>query len=174
MIQENLYTENSIRTFTGKYFGLKILDPETICIEDIAHALSHVNRFAGHLPKPYSVAQHSYYASLKASKENKLAALLHDASEAYLGDMPSPFKRMLPDYKFQENRVMEAISKKFGFQYPFHPEIKEIDKGLLQIEFDTFVLKKESSIVSSINYMSAAEAEKQFLRQFAIIYHFNT
>ena len=55
----NVYTENSIRTFTGKVFDLKILDPDSICIDDIAHALAYTPRFGGHLPQPYSVAQHS-------------------------------------------------------------------------------------------------------------------
>lgn len=56
---ESLYTPNCIRTFTGIY--MNVFDPtdEMICIEDIANALSHQCRFAGHLPNFYSVAQHS-------------------------------------------------------------------------------------------------------------------
>ena len=94
-----VYTENSIRTFTGKVFDLKILDPESICIEDIAHALAKTTRFGGHLKEFYSVAQHSVLMAQLVPSELKVEALLHDASEAYLGDMPSPFKKMMPEYK---------------------------------------------------------------------------
>lgn len=142
MTLDQVYTENSIRTYTGKVFDLMIMDPDSICIEDIAHALSNTARWAGHLDKFYSVAQHSYYVALNATKENKLAALLHDASEAYIGDMPSPFKKMMPEYKEIENRLMTVIAKKFGFQYPFSPEIKQLDERFLNIEWDAFVMKK--------------------------------
>ena len=82
MTDTNIYTENSIRTNTGKVFDLKLMDPESICIEDIAHALSHVSRFGGHLDKHYSVAQHSVYVAQCLTAENQLAGLLHDATEA--------------------------------------------------------------------------------------------
>ena len=48
----------------------------------------------------------------------KLAGLLHDASEAYIGDMPSPFKKLMPDYKKLEDNLMKVIAQKFGFEYP--------------------------------------------------------
>ena len=140
-LDNNIYTENAIRTFTGKVFDLKILDPESICIQDIAHALSHVPRFAGHLQEHYSVAQHSVLVSLLVPKEHRLAALLHDASEAYIGDMPTPFKKLMPDYKKLEEKLMQAIANKFDFQYPFHPCIKQADAMLLNLEWKSFVLK---------------------------------
>jgi hypothetical protein len=140
-LDNNIYTENAIRTFTGKVFDLKILDPESICIQDIAHALSHVPRFAGHLQNHYSVAQHSVLVSLLVPKEHRLAALLHDASEAYIGDMPTPFKKLMPDYKKLEENLMKAIADKFGFQFPFHPSIKQADAMLLNLEWKSFVLK---------------------------------
>jgi len=161
MFDTAVYTENSIRTYTGKIFDLKILDPESICIEDIAHALAQTARFGGHLDKLYSVAQHSFYVSMNVARDQALAGLLHDASEAYLGDMPSPFKKMLPDFKFHEDRVMRVIADKFGFQYPFHKSIKDADKGLLNAEWNSFVMKNES-----LPYWSADVAEKQFLAQF--------
>lgn len=135
----NVYTPNSIRTFTGKVFDLKILDPDSICIEDIAHALSQTARFAGHLPEMYNVAQHSILVSSKCDRKHKLAALLHDASEAYLGDMPSPFKKMMPEYKILEDKLMRVIAEKFGFEYPLNPQIKQFDKEYLSIEWDSFV-----------------------------------
>ncbi len=164
MSENQIYTENSIRTYTGKVFDLKILDPDSICIEDIAHALSYTARFGGHLYGLYSVAQHSYYVSQMVSNENKLAALLHDASEAYLGDMPSPFKKLMPDYKKLEDNLMKVISKKFGFEYPFHKEIKEADADMLHIEWDSFVLKS-----GSLFYRPSHEAKELFLNEFKIL-----
>lgn len=164
-LKSPMWTENSIRTYTGKVFDLKILDPESICIEDIAHGLSLTARFGGHLEKLYSVAQHSFYVSQNVSRENQLAALLHDASEAYMGDMPSPFKKMMPDFKQCEDNLMKVIAKKFGFEYPLHSEIKKADAYLLKIEWDSYVAKTSQPIP----YFSPEEAEKQFLLMFKFL-----
>lgn len=158
MIDHNIYTEHSIRTFTGKVFDITVLDPDSICIEDIAHALSNTARFGGHLAKLYSVAQHSVHVAEHASVENRMAALLHDAAEAYIGDMPSPFKKLMPDYKKIENDIMGAISKKFNFQYPLPLEVKNRDTDYLNIEWDAFVLKK-----IKMEYWSPELAEALFL-----------
>lgn len=134
------YTNNSIRTYTGKVFDLAILDPDSIDIEDIAHGLAYAPRFAGQLERFYSVAQHSYFAYLNAAPENKLAALLHDASEAYIGDMPSPFKKMMPDYRMIEENLMKAIVNKFGLSWPLPEEVKEVDKYMFQVEWNGLVM----------------------------------
>lgn len=160
MEDTNVYTENSIRTYTNKVFDLKILDPDSICIEDIAHALSLTPRFGGHLEKMYSVAQHSVMVAINC-RENQLAGLLHDASEAYIGDMPSPFKKMMPEYKIIENRLMKVISEKFGFIIPLPAEVKEADRMLLDMEWSAFVLKNYK-----MEYWTPEEAEKEFLRMF--------
>jgi hypothetical protein len=165
MITDLIYTENSIRTFTGKVFDLKILDPDSICIEDIAHGLANTARFAGQLPVLYSVAQHSFHVAQSALKENQLAALLHDASEAYLGDMPSPFKKLLPDFKDYEDKLMKVIAKKFGFEYPLNSEIKKIDNDYLNMEWNAFVEK----IDPTFPLYSPKEAEAQFLAMFQFI-----
>jgi 5'-deoxynucleotidase YfbR-like HD superfamily hydrolase len=165
MITDTIYTENSIRTFTGKVFDLKILDPDSICIEDIAHGLANTARFAGQLPKLYSVAQHSFHVAQNASKENQLAALLHDASEAYMGDMPSPFKKLLPDFKEFEDKLMKVIAQKFGFDYPLNSEIKKIDGDFLNLEWNAFVENNDSTFP----LYSAEEAEKQFLAMFVFL-----
>ncbi len=157
----NIYTEHSIRTFTGKVFDITILDPETICIEDIAHALAHTARFGGHLDKLYSVAQHSCYVAANVPNEHKLAALLHDASEAYIGDMPSPFKKMMPDYKKIEDQIMTAVASKFGFEYPLSEEVKQADGDILWVEWDSFVLKK-----IEMEYHSPEIAKYNFLSMF--------
>mgnify|MGYP003630465113 CR=1 FL=1 len=156
-----VYTENSIRTYTGKPFDLKILDPDTICIEDIAHALSYTARYGGHLDKLFSVAQHSVLVARSVSKENRLAALLHDASEAYMGDMPSPFKIMMPEFKAIENKLMKVIADKFDFDFPLHPEIKLTDREYLHIEMDSFFEKNKG-----LTYWTPLYAKQQFLTDY--------
>lgn len=152
------YTQNSIRTFTGKVFDLLIPDPNSICIEDIAHGLSHTARFAGQLPCFYSVAQHSVLVANKVPPELKLAALLHDASEAYMGDMPSPFKSLMPEFQAIEARVMEVIASKFGFKYPLERSVKYADYHLLNQEWNSFVNE-----TNEIFPLSPSESKQLFL-----------
>ncbi len=133
-----LYTPHSIRTFTGKFFDFTVMDPDTICIEDIAHALAHEPRFSGHTPQPYSVAKHSITACMAAPEEYKLEALLHDATEAYMKDIAKPLKSLLPDYCALEDKLAGVIAQKFGLQYPMPVCIKDIDKRLLESEYQRF------------------------------------
>ena len=96
----------TIQTYSGKYIDLLQTDPYDIGIRDIAHALSNLGRFTGHSKRFYSVAQHSVIASNMVCLHPEIdyhmmqvCALLHDASEAYLGDVSSPLKQLLPAYK---------------------------------------------------------------------------
>lgn len=140
-IQENLYTPNCIRTFTGIYMNVFEPTLEMICIEDIAHALSNQCRFGGHLPEFYSVAQHSFLCANLVEDEYKMQALLHDASEAYILDMPSPIKRQLENYKLIEDKLMSLIAKKFGFKYPLESQVKLVDDEMLKLEWNQLMLK---------------------------------
>lgn len=110
-------------------------DPETIFIEDIACALAKQCRFTGHVPEFYSVAQHSTNCAQRfKDPELQLCALLHDASEAYLGDVSRPLKQLLPEYKKLEEKFEKAISKRFGLPYPFDPAIKKVDIQVFEKE----------------------------------------
>lgn len=150
MPEENLYTKDCIRTYTGIYMNVFEPTLDMIRIEDIAHALSNQCRFGGHLWQFYSVAQHSTYVCHLSNPENKLSALLHDASEAYLLDIPRPIKQRLSNYKEIENNLMVLISEKFKFEWPINENVKEMDEQMLQIEWDCLMLLKNTQVESMI------------------------
>lgn len=112
----------TIKTFTGRYVDVANPEPAMFDIMDIATALSRMPRFSGHTRHaPYSVAQHSMLVAeivvdlygRKATRSLRRYALLHDASEAYLCDIASPIKQLLPDYREIERRVQAAILERF-------------------------------------------------------------
>jgi 5'-deoxynucleotidase YfbR-like HD superfamily hydrolase len=127
-----------IRTFTGKRFYPLDANPEDVDIIDIAHHLSHQCRWAGAVKSFYSVALHSLHVSMMTHKEYALGALLHDASEAYLCDMPKPAKLGMPEYNAHEDRLTGVISEALGFVYPFAPEIHKADQAALYLESKYF------------------------------------
>ena len=103
-----------IQTYTGGRFDLDDPQPEQVSIEDIAHALSLICRYTGHVRVPYSVASHCILVSriledAGHSPETVYAGLLHDSQEAYIQDISSPLKGMLHDYKAIEANVSEAV-----------------------------------------------------------------
>ena len=110
---------NTIKTFTGRSFDLRNPAPSMVHSVDIAHALALTNRFGGQSPYPYSVAQHSVWCynvaiKMKLDDSVQLACLLHDAAEAYVGDMVKPLKIMLNGFDEIECRVDEAIRRWAG------------------------------------------------------------
>jgi hypothetical protein len=120
-----------LQTYTGRAFWPLDPDPAEIDIIDIAHALSMLCRYGGHAREFYSVAQHSVLMSWKVAPENALWALLHDASEGYLVDLPRPLKHFLPDYKRFERRLMIAICLRFGLDLTEPDEVKAADNRIL-------------------------------------------
>jgi 5'-deoxynucleotidase YfbR-like HD superfamily hydrolase len=129
-----------IRTNSGLFIDILNPDPAMICIEDIAHSLSHQCRFNGHTDQFYSVAQHCVVmAVLYHTPESlRLTALLHDAAEAYLGDVVSPIKHLLHDYHALEDHMNYIIAEAFGLQYPFDPIIDQLDQFMLEEEFKLY------------------------------------
>lgn len=126
-------TGTYILTHTGKHFRFSHPE-ESVCSEDIAHALARLCRFTGHTNQFYSVAQHSVLVSRLVVPEHRLAALLHDASEAYLGDVSMPLKSLLPEYRQIERRVQGAIMAHFGLPPELPPEVKYADMQMLALE----------------------------------------
>lgn len=111
-------------------------DPDLL---DIAHGLACENRFNGHTEAPYSVAQHSVVVAMILMHDKHpvpvcLAGLMHDASEAYIKDIPSPIKEHFPGYSALEDKWDEVIAAKYGFPYPLPEEVKEADMRALALE----------------------------------------
>ena len=144
--KENLYAgKGVIRVHSGTYINLQDIDVDQIKIEDIAHALSNICRWGGHCENFYSVAEHCIHVvmlmeyqneintDVQYSKRDLLAALLHDATEAYLVDMPSPIKSLLPDFQRLEKGVESIIKTRFGIESFDH--VKEWDKVSLEMEW---------------------------------------
>ena len=126
----------TIYTYTGLRVDLSDLRPEQINIKDIVHALSLCNRFAGHTREPVSVAQHSVYASCLCSGPAALQALLHDASEAYLGDVTKWLKSTpeMAAYRRMEDTIQHAIYRRFGCREEDDAQVVQADKLLVRFE----------------------------------------
>lgn len=170
-----------IETFSGGKFHLLNPTPEEVNLEDIAHSLSQQCRFTGHTREFYSVAEHSYFVSHLVPPEQALAALLHDASEAYLSDLSRPakhFTAMGRVYMELEEKVQRVIAQAFGIPYEMTPEIKWADNLMLGIEgrllmhdLDkwTDTLPLPGSLGISLCLLPPKKAEVYFLRRFDAI-----
>lgn len=163
-MKENLYTKNHIRTVSGQYVNLLDPDPKTLLIDDIAHSLACTPRFGGHLPELYSVAQHSVLGSLIIKPSLAYDFLMHDISEAYLGDVPKPLKDNLPEYEKIEHNMMVVLSKKFFFQYPLVDEVKSIDRYMLEKEWSVLMLGNH--LDGPIHITAPPNSKKSFLNRF--------
>lgn len=130
-----------ITTASGRLVDPFDPDPCQFYIADIAHALARMPRFGGHLQRAWTVAQHSLAVCDLVPEEHKLAALLHDSSEAYLMDIPKPIKKRLPEYERVETVLMQALAKRFGFAFPLHPDVKHADTFMLHCERHQYLLR---------------------------------
>jgi uncharacterized protein len=176
----------TILTHSGQIFNL--LDPahSPIDINDIAHALSHLCRFTGHTREFYSVAQHSVHVSHLCHPANALAGLLHDAAEAYVGDVSSPLKSLLPEYRIIENRIQAAINCKFGagpFTSAERDDVKHCDLVMLATERRDLmpamlgdvwpIIKHIPTRAERIQPWSAELAKFNFLMRFGVLTKFD-
>ena len=131
---------NTIKLRSGHYFDLADPLPSQFEFADIAGALSKICRFGGHCDPFYTVAEHCYHCSRVAqgdgrSRDVQLALLMHDAAEAFVGDMVNPLKVMLPDFQEVERRIEKVIAEKFQIDFELHAWcVKEIDRAMLIAE----------------------------------------
>lgn len=123
-----------LSTVSGRRFPVMEPTPDDIHLEDIAHALGMQCRYNGHVKRFYSVAEHCILMARAATPENALWALLHDAAEAYVGDMIRPIKRHLPEFSEIEDRVLRALAQKFGLPEEIPEEVHILDNRILLTE----------------------------------------
>lgn len=165
-----------IETYTGRKFNALLPTPDSVHIKDIAHALSMTCRFAGMGNAFYSVAEHSVVVADRLPDKYKLWGLLHDAAEAYIGDMPSPFKSLFSNYKEIEANILRVIVAKYGLD-PEEPEaVKVVDRRLLHTEARFLIPEcswlDTSKVYQDVKIMALppAKAEELFLFAFSNLY----
>ncbi len=132
---------NTILLRSGRYFDLASPRSEDVVVDDIAGALSKICRFGGQSPRFYSVAEHCCHCHDAAIADGlgpdvARIALLHDAAEAYVGDVVKPLKIMLAEFGVIESSVESAINEAFGLVWTVDVarEVKRIDHELLIAE----------------------------------------
>lgn len=169
---------NWFLTFTGKQFYPTDPKAADIDIADIAHSLSNICRFGGHCKQFYSVAQHSVFVSHLVERDAALAGLLHDATEAYCGDLVRPLKIQLPEFCTVERGIAAAIAEKFDIPLEsitpdLTPALKLADNIALLTErnnlfppggADWCVAAEPLDLL--LDFWSPADAESRFLKRF--------
>lgn len=131
---------NTIRLRSGRYFDLTDPHPDQFTFHDIAGALSKICRFGGQINHFYSVAEHCVHCCQLAEKDGQnldtqIAVLMHDAAEAFCGDVVKPLKIMLPEYAEIERRVESVIAEKFLIDFDRESAyVMEIDQAVLIAE----------------------------------------
>lgn len=134
--------DNWIPTPTGGRVFFDPIDVSEVKLRDISLGLARVSRFNGMYRQEhsfYSVAEHCTMGSYIAPIGSKLAFHVHDAAEAFLGDVTSPLKRLLPDYKRIEREFEEALWRKFGWPDSKTATVKRIDMEMLAAEREAMV-----------------------------------
>lgn len=159
-----------ILTRSGKQFSFSSPSPDAVVLDDVAYALAAINRFTGHTVYPYSVAQHSvavsqYLEATGAELRVQLAGLLHDAHEAYFGDIAAPLKAFL-GVGAQEDRIQEVVGKAFAMPLTMlkHPQVKQADLVALAVERDVLMPQDVEtwSILSSVTAEMKARMPKPY------------
>lgn len=167
---------SAIKVRTRGFFDYKDMQSKNICIDDIAHALSMLCRFNGHTNHFYSVAQHSVVVSENVLQmpHRAMQGLLHDATEAYIGDMPAPLKRLIPSFKDFEDSLWKVIADKYSMPHELHPDIHRVDKracltearDLMGVTGHDWGLGVKPLDIETIQPLSPAVAKQQFLNRY--------
>lgn len=170
-------TDTWMQTYTGRQ--IDPADPTDFDIRDIAHALSNLCRYGGHCLRFYSVAEHSVLMARAADDPWKKWALLHDATEAYLVDIPRPIKRRLVGYQWMEHRLFVRMVHHFGLTSIINPilpsYVQDLDHRILVDEkaqnmrpgLDWPSLEGVDPLGVTLQCWTPKEAERHFLDMFA-------
>jgi uncharacterized protein len=161
---------------TGTRMDLANPSLESISITDIANSLSKICRFTGHSTKFYSVAEHCVRAShIPKGYEAQFATLMHDAHEAFCGDVSSPLKALLPDYKTVEAKLQQIVRERYAISHENDDIVRTCDLKMLATEkrdlmanSHTYwdILKHVEPLTVAITPWDHALAKKMFLRRF--------
>jgi uncharacterized protein len=155
---------------------LDFLNPRAsdFTLDDIAHGLSNICRYAGQCDRFYSVAEHSILVS-EVTETFKLEALMHDAAEAFLGDVTRPLKQVVPEFKVLERNIQQAINERFGLSDITLAEIKTADLSVLAAEqaqimpaglSDWAVGAGITPAAIRVSYLQPTEAKTRFLTRY--------
>ena len=162
-----------IQTAGRNYVDLSDPHPDQIDIEDIAHGLANTCRWVGHTPHFYSVAEHSLLCCDNADAVHALEALLHDAAEAYIGDVSTPLKAMLGSvYTDIEHRIDGVIRAKYGLPKYETAVVKRIDQSLLTLELQDIMRVTTTCrdvprpLTGRVRYYPPEIAKRAFLSRF--------
>lgn len=149
-------------------------EAELLDLEDIAAGLSRTFRFHGQTTM--TVAQHSVLVARIVPREHAVAGLLHDASEAYLSDLPTPIKHAsgFTAYRRLEDRYLRQLAERYSFAYPLHPSIKAADRRVLRAECEALLPaamlpqvapRVRAADVEIVPTWTPAQARKRFLAE---------
>ncbi len=170
-----------IVTYTGRIFDLLNPKPEMVCIEDIAHSLAYQCRYTGHTKEFYSVAQHCVLMAENPDLPgDPLQKLLHDAAETYIGDIASPWKKLLwvsdggngSSVSEFEHRIQKVIGLALGIDLIHSAEVKKADEIMIATEIrdlmpavplDIWGVDISRTVKERISSWPPEDAESQFL-----------
>lgn len=162
-----------IQTRKGRQFFVFDPRPDDFDIEEIAWALSMQCRYNGHTKQFMSVAQHSVMVAELSDPEDALWGLLHDAAEAFIGDMVRPLKRSMPEFVVVENRILSQLAFAYGLEPDMPASVKRADNVALATEqklimapapADWALLEKADPDIVEIPEMHPAEAFQHFMQ----------
>lgn len=172
---DNTRRGDFMQTFSARQFWPLDARQDEVHIEDIAHSLSLQCRYAGHCKQFYSVAEHSVLIAnwiwWHSSPADALVGLMHDATEAYLVDMPRPVKRSLPDYQRHEAALWKVIAARFRLPEVMPAVVHEADNRIIADELVNmrpmaWHAKHDDPLGVELLFWSPAEAEDAFLKTF--------
>ena len=156
-------TNACVRTLSQRSISLDAIGVDDILLGDIAHSLSQQCRFNGHTPHFYSVAEHSVLVADRLPASLKVWGLMHDAAEAYVGDLISPIKREIRSYRNLEDRLLGVIAERFGLCWPVPDMVFAADKAQIAAEMCS-LRGCWSSSPQDVSFWSPAVAKAEFLK----------